>query len=329
MKDSGCHDGLYGNQIERFNKRRERSMSGYKVLSLLLLVLFIFFCKSKSNDEAEVGLIAPGATVEKISGEFDFTEGPASDAQGNVYFTDQPNDRIMKYSIAGDLTTYLQPCGRSNGLIVDGQGFLWACADEQNQLWRIDAEKQATVIVENYQGKLLNGPNDLWIRPDGGLYFTDPYYQRAYWDRGPMEQDGQCVYYLPPDYQSIKRVINDLQQPNGIIGTADGKILYVTDIRGRKTYSYAIQADGSLNEKQLFCEMGSDGMTIDNKGNLYLTGNGVSVFDKSGAKIEQINIPESWTANVCFGGQDMQTLFITASKGLYTLRMNVKGIGSQ
>jgi len=304
-------------------------MFGKKLFGLLLVSLMFFFCKSKSNEEAEVGIIATGAAVEKLSGEFSFTEGPASDAQGNVYFTDQPNDRIMKWSIEGELTTWLQPCGRSNGLIVDAQGSLWACADEKNELWRIDQDKQHTVVLDKYQGKLLNGPNDLWIRPDGGLYFSDPYYQRDYWNRGPMEQDCQCVYFLSADYQSVIRVINDFEQPNGIIGTADGKILYVTDIRGRKTYSYTIQTDGGLSDKKLFCEMGSDGMTIDNQGNIYFTGNGVSVFDKSGKKIEQINIPESWTANVCFGGSDMQTLFITASKGLYALRMNVKGVGSQ
>jgi gluconolactonase len=302
-----------------------------KLLAISLMVFVFYFCKNESNGEPNTatGIIAPGATVEKLAGDFSFTEGPASDADGNVYFTDQPNDRIMKWSIEGALTTYLQPSGRSNGLVVDGQGFLWACADEKNELWRIDTEKKEMVILDNYQGKLLNGPNDLWLRPDGGLYFTDPYYQRQWWSRDQMEQDGQHVYYLSPDHQSVKRVINDFEQPNGIIGTADGKMLYVTDIRGKKTYSYSIQADGSLSDKQLFCEMGSDGMTIDNQGNVYLTGNGVPVFDKNGKKIEQINIPESWTANVCFGGADMQTLFITASKGLYALRMNVKGVGSQ
>jgi gluconolactonase len=315
--------------INFYEKKEERKMLGKRLVPLLFMVIIFFYCKSKSNEEEATGIIAPGATVEKLAGEFAFTEGPASDAQGNVYFTDQPNDRIMKWSIEGALTTWLQPCGRSNGLIVDAQGILWACADEKNELWRIDQDKQNTVVLDNYQGKLLNGPNDLWIRTDGGLYFTDPYYQRDYWNRGPMEQDGQCVYFLSPDYQSVKRVLDDFEQPNGIIGTADGKILYVTDIRGRKTYSFSIQADGSLTDKQLFCEMGSDGMTIDNRGNVYLTGNGVSVFDKNASKIEQINIPESWTANVCFGGEDMQTLFITASKGLYALRMNVKGVGSQ
>jgi gluconolactonase len=274
-------------------------------------------------------VIAPRARLEKLAGDFKFTEGPAADAGGNVYFTDQPNDRILKWSTDGKLSTFLQPCGRSNGLCFDAQGNLWACADERNELWRIDPKGGLTVVVTHYQGKLLNGPNDVWVRPDGGIYFTDPYYKRDYWKRGPKEQDKEAVYYLAPDHKSLTRVVDDLKQPNGIIGTPDGKTLYVADIGGNKTYSYEIQDDGTLKNKQLFCALGSDGMTIDNEGNVYLTGKGVTVFDKMGKKIETIAVPEPWTANVCFGGKDRDTLFITASKGLYSIKMRVKGVGSQ
>ena len=141
-----------------------------------------------------------------------------------------------------------------------------------------------------------------------------------------MEQDGQCVYYLSPDHKTLMRVADDLVQPNGIIGTPDGKKLYVADIGDRKTYAYDINEDGTLSNKKLLCRMGSDGMTIDNEGNIYLTGRGVTVFDKDGNRIDQIEIPERWTANVCFGGKDRHTLFITASKGLYAIRMRVKGV---
>jgi len=278
---------------------------------------------------AEGGIIAPGAQVEKLAGDFKFTEGPASDAQGNVYFTDQPNYRILKWSVDGKLTTFVQPCGRSNGLCFDTQGNLWACADEKNELWRIAPDGKTAVVVKDYQGKLLNGPNDVWLRPDGGLYFTDPFYKRPYWNRGPIEQDCQAVYFLAPDHKKLTRVVGDLQQPNGVIGTPDGKTLYVADIRAKKTYAYDIQSDGTLTNKRLFCELGSDGMTLDNEGNVYLTGKGVTVFDKTGKQIEQIAVPEKWTANVCFGGKDGRTLFITASTGLYGLQMRVKGAGSQ
>ena len=205
------------------------------------------------------------------------------------------------------------------------------------------------MVVKDYQGKLLNGPNDVWVRPNrlarlsghplppamsatcrrsGGLYFTDPYYKRPYWKRGDKEM-GEHVYYLGPDCKTLTRVIDDMKQPNGIIGTPDGKLLYVADIGAGKTFRYSIQPNGSLKERKLFCEMGSDGMTIDSEGNIYLTGKGVSVFDPSGKKIEQIEVAENWTGNVCFGGKDRQMLFITASKSIYGLRMKVNGVDSQ
>jgi gluconolactonase len=140
-----------------------------------------------------------------------------------------------------------------------------------------------------------------------------------------MPQDKQCVYYLKPDHKTIIRVAEDLQQPNGIVGTPDGKTLFVADIRGNKTWSFSINPDGTLANKKLFCEMGSDGMTIDSKGNIYLTGRGVTIFDKTGKRIGNIAVPENWTANVCFGDRNMKSLFITASKGLYRIRLKIKG----
>ncbi|MBC8002345.1 MAG: SMP-30/gluconolactonase/LRE family protein [Opitutaceae bacterium] len=278
---------------------------------------------------ADSPILAPGATLEKLSGEFKFTEGPASDKTGNVYFTDQPNDRIMKWSVDGKLSTFLEPSGRANGLCFDAMSNLLACADEKNELWSIDPAGKHTVLVNDNEGKLLNGPNDLWIRPDGGIYFSDPFYKRDYWKRGPLEQSGQHVYFLPPGGRELMRVVDDFKQPNGLIGTADGKTLYIADIGSRKTWSYTVNPDGRLTGKTPFCDLGSDGMTTDSDGNVYLTGRGVSVFDKTGKKIEQIDVPEGWTANVCFGGKDHQTLFITASKGLYAMKMKVKGVGSQ
>jgi gluconolactonase len=279
-----------------------------------------------STESKPAGVVAPGEKPVLLASEFKFTEGPAADAEGNVFFTDQPNDRICKWSVDGKLTTFLQPCGRSNGMFFDKEGNLYACADANNQLWKIDPQGRVTVLVKDYQGKLLNGPNDLWVDPQGGIYFTDPLYKRDYWTRDPaMQQDGQHVYYLSPDGKKLTRVTTDLTQPNGIIGTPDGKTLYVADIGARKTYAYDIQTDGQLAGKRLFCELGSDGMTLDNEGNVYLTGRGVSVFDKTGKKIEQIDVKEGWTANVTFGGKDRNLLFITASKSVYGLKMRVKG----
>lgn len=276
---------------------------------------------------AESPIIAPGATLQKLAGDFSFTEGPACDAQGNVFFTDQPNDRILEWSTESKLSTFMHPCGRANGLSFDRHGNLWACADEKNELWRI-APGTKEIVVKNYRGKLLNGPNDVWVQPEGGLYITDPYYKRDYWNRGPKESP-ECVYHLSADGKTLTRVTDDLKQPNGIIGTPDGKTLYIADIGAQRTYRYSIQSDGSLQGKTLFCSLGSDGMTIDNQGNVYLTGKGVTVFNPAGKQIEHIDVAESWTANVCFGGKDRHTLFITASKSFYGLQMTVSGVDSQ
>jgi gluconolactonase len=272
--------------------------------------------------------VAPGAKPERVAGGFKFTEGPAVDGSGNVYFTDQPTDRILKWSTDGKLSTFMQPCGRSNGLCFGPDGKLWACADEKNELWVIDIPtKEKTVVLTGHDGKLFNGPNDVWVRPDGGVYFTDPFYKRDYWKRGPKQLD-PAVYYLSPD-RKLTRVDADYRQPNGLVGTPDGKTLYVADIGAGKTNVYDIRPDGSLTNRRKFCDLGSDGMTLDDSGNVYLTGKGVTVFDKTGAKLVNIPIPEPWTANVCFGGADLRTLFVTAGQGLYAVKMKTKGASRQ
>jgi gluconolactonase len=271
-------------------------------------------------------IIAKGATLQLLAADYKFTEGPAVDELGNVYFTDQPNDRIMKWSTDGSISTYMQPAGRANGLYFDHQGNLLAAADEKNELWRIAPDKSVTVLLKDFEGKRLNGPNDLWVDPQGGIYFTDPFYKRDYWSHSEKEIDQERVYYLAPDGKTLKIVADDLVQPNGIIGSKNGKNLFVADIRDRKTYRYDILPDGSLANKSLFAAMGSDGMTIDNKGNVYLTGRGVTVFNKKGEQIEHIKTDDGWTANVTFGGKKQKTLFITATKSLYSLEMKVKGV---
>jgi gluconolactonase len=273
------------------------------------------------------GIIAPGATIQKVAEGFSFTEGPAVDKEGNVYFTDQPNDRIWRWSLDGDVSIFLENAGRANGLYFDNDGNLLSCSDLENEIWRITPDGESTVLLTDYEGKKLNGPNDLWVHPGGSIYFTDPLYKRDYWTRNPeMQQDGQHLYYMSPDRKKVIRVDSELEQPNGIIGSPDGKLLYVADIRAGKTYCYDIAPDGLLKNKRLFAPMGSDGMTMDEQGNIYLTGRGVSVFNPAGEQIEHIPVEAGWTANACFGGKDMKTLFITASQYLYTLQMNVKGI---
>jgi gluconolactonase len=272
---------------------------------------------------------APFDTTNKpvlISRQFSFTEGASVDKKGNVFFTDQPNNKIWEYSTDGKLSVFLDSAGRSNGMYFDHKGNLVTCADEHDQLWSISPNKKIKVLVKDYQGKLMNGPNDIWIDNKGGIYMTDPYYQRPYWTRTKSDLDGQKVYYLPKGASQPVIVDADYKQPNGIVGTPDGKTLYVADIGSNKTYKYDINGDGALSNRQLFAPQGSDGMTLDAEGNVYLCGKGVTIYSAQGVKIGQIDIHEPWTANLCFGGKDKDVLFITASTALYTVKMNVKGV---
>lgn len=297
-----------------------------RVAQLLFGALMACAANAQSPAAFSKSIAAPGAKLTLLADTFKFTEGPAADKQGNVFFTDQPNNRILEWSVDGKLSTFMSDSGRSNGMYFDDAGNLYACADLNNQLWVIDpATRKVTVLVKDYESKKLNGPNDVWVRPDGGIYFTDPFYKRDYWTRGEMEQPGQYVYYLTPDHKRLTRVIEDMKQPNGIIGTPDGKRLYVADIGGNKTYTYNINQDGTLSGKKLFAEMGSDGMTIDDQGDIYVTGKGVTVFNAQGEKIDYIPIDKPWTANITFGGKDRETLFITASDSLYSLKTRVHG----
>ena len=191
--------------------------------------------------------VAPGATLKLVADGYKFTEGPAADAKGDVYFTDQPNDRIMKWSAAtGKVETFLQPCGRANGLYFDREGKLVACADEKGELQRIDTEtKEVTVILKSYSDKLFNGPNDVWVDPKGAMFFTDPFYKRDYWkDREKPEQEKQRVFYLAKGAKQAQVADDSLEQPNGIIGSPDGRQLYVADIGAKKTFRYRITNDG-------------------------------------------------------------------------------------
>ena len=295
-----------------------------------------------------------------------FTEGTTTAPNGDVYFVEQNSSKIMKWSVAEKkLSVFMHPSGYANGMSFDSKGNLIACADERNELWSISITKTETVPYpqplnpdfgekptsatltapahtvlmkgDAFNGKLFGGPNDLWIRPDGGIYFTDPFYARKWWAPGrKQEQELKTVYYLSPDHKSVTRVLADFNSakgmpgtPNGIIGTPDGKTLYVANIDGREIWAFDVQTDGSLTNKKLICNFGSDGMTLDNQGNLYLSAGGRSsgvtvVSTKTGQQIGFIPVPEN-PANMCFGGVDHSTLYLTARTGFYSIPTKVKG----
>jgi len=291
-----------------------------------LLLLGTFFLMVLEVLAQDYSLFDKNSAVTKVGGGYKFTEGPSVAPDGRVFFTDQPNDKIDVWSEKGNkITTFLQHSERSNGTYFNKKGELVTCADLHNRLVIIDKKGKMTTIAENYNGQPLNAPNDLWIGPNGGIYFSDPYYHREYWEPGRKElQDKRGVYYLNPEGK-VTRVIDDYKQPNGLIGTPDGKILYVSDINDGKIWKYDIQPDGTLANKTFFAPEGSDGMTIDNQGNVYLTNKVVSVFDKTGKSVARIEVPEQ-PSNLCFGGKNRDILFITARTSIYTLKMNVKGV---
>lgn len=300
------------------------------IKSTLFMAALLIGAQAFSQEiEDKKGIVAKNAELVKVQDGFKFTEGPAVNRFGDVFFTDQPNNRIHKWNaLSNEVSVFKEDAGRSNGMYFMLDGTLVAAADNKNELWAIDTDGNHKVWITAFKGNKLNGPNDLWVRPRGGIYFTDPLYPRPYWEGRSEEsmQAGQNVYFLSADRTELFTVADDLVQPNGIVGSPDSKYLYVSDIGAKKTYKYEVRDDGYLINKELFCEMGSDGMTIDDRGNLYLTGDGVTVFDRKGEQIAHIPVPANWTANVVFGSLDRKTLFITAMDAVYTLQMKTRGV---
>lgn len=292
-------------------------------------------CAALLTHGIHVGLCDDGVTeaadgkITLVADGYQFTEGPAVDAQGNVFFTDQPNDRILKVDLDGKVTEFLKPAGRSNGMFFAPDGKLIACADEKNEMWEIATDKSHRVLFGTFEERKLNGPNDVWIDSNSSMYFTDPYYQRKWWEHKTRPQNKQAVYRVDRDGANVTLMDDSLVQPNGIVGDSKRRLLFVADIGDSKTYQYTIAKDGTLVDRKLFCSSGSDGMSIDDQGNLYLTGKkGVMVYNKDGKEIQVISVPENWTANVCIGGRDRKTLFITASDSLYSVRLKHAGLSN-
>lgn len=298
-----------------------------KSITLLLIAFSLMSCAYKSSKEKDQvqskSFVVSG--LEKLAGGFAFTEGPAVDVQGNVYFTDIPNHMILIWTVEDKLDTFSVESGSANGLYFDKDENLLACEREKGQITSTSASGDCKVIASLYNGKRFNEPNDIWPDLKGGAYFTDPKYGK---DAVALTQDGMHVYYISPDHSSVIRVCDDFVKPNGVIGTPDGKILYVTDASAGKTFKYDVKDDGSLANKMLFVELGCDGMTIDDAGNIYLTTQGkhaVDIFSPSGKLLESIVVPER-VSNLCFGGKDRNQLFITARTSVYRIVLDAKGV---
>jgi gluconolactonase len=273
--------------------------------------------------------VGPAGDVQKVAGDFGFTEGPAWDGKDSLYFTDVQNARIHKVDAEGAVSVFAEETGPCNGLMFNQAGELMACnMGGQLVAWNVET-KEKRVLASEFEGKRFNAPNDLVIDAAGGVYFTDPPFRAPQ----PLPQPVQGVYYLSADGK-LSRVVNDAPAPNGVLLSRDEKTLYVLPSMSADMQAYPVEAPGQLGALRTFCTVktppgrdndGCDGATIDERGNLYLTtALGVQVFNEAGEALGVIEIPER-PSNCTFGGADGKTLYVTARTSLYAVPMHVKG----
>ncbi|MGH7168712.1 MAG: SMP-30/gluconolactonase/LRE family protein [Gemmataceae bacterium] len=309
-------------------------MSARKPLRLLALTLSLGFLSfhllpAEEEKPARIAGIGPIGPIVKLHGDFKFTEGPAADRDGNVYFCDIPNQRIHKVDADGKLSIVREKSNRSNGLMFNAKGEIVAC-EMVGRIAAYSADgKSRRVLADAYEGKRFNAPNDLVLDKHGGVYFTDP----AFGAPMPLPQGKTAVYYIGVDGK-VSRLIADLPNPNGVILSPDEKRLYVIPSGQAEMMAYAVESPGKLGKGRVFCKLkqkregdksGGDGLTVDSKGNLYITsGLGLQVFDPDGKLLGIIKLPEQ-PANVTFGGKDLKTLYVTARTSLYTVPMEATG----
>jgi gluconolactonase len=273
--------------------------------------------------------IGPTGEVKKIHGNFQFTEGPAADREGNLYFSDVAGNKLYKIDSQGQLSTLLDPSNHTNGLMVNAAGNIVAC-EMDGRLIEVNAKtKEVKSLADGYEEIRFNAPNDLVIDRDGGIYFTDPHFRAPM----PLPQGVRAFYYRAPGGK-VTRLGTVESAPNGIILSPDEKTLYVIPSGQAEMLAYPVEAPGKIGEERVFCKLkqaagkstgGGDGLTIDSKGNLYITSAlGVQVFNPQGNLRGVIEFPEQ-PANCTFAGKDNKTLYATARTSLYAVPMEATG----
>jgi len=273
--------------------------------------------------------------LEKLATGFIFTEGPVWDQANNcLYFSDIPANKIWKWSNSGGKEIFREPSGKSNGLTLDKQGNLIACEHANRRVSRTEKDGTIVTIADTYDNKKLNSPNDVTVKSDGSIYFTDPPYGLTddFGALGEKELPFQGVYRLSPDGETLTLLVDDFEKPNGLAFSPDELLLYIDDTDRALVRVFDVNSDGTISNSRIFAELegeedGSvDGMKVDSEGNVYVTGpGGIWIFEPSGNKLGRIDIPEV-SANLAWGDEDWQTLYITASTSLYRIRLNAEGI---
>ncbi|MBE9125527.1 MULTISPECIES: SMP-30/gluconolactonase/LRE family protein [unclassified Coleofasciculus] len=275
-------------------------------------------------------LFPKSATVKRVATGFQFTEGPLWLAEEQcLLFSDIPANKIYKLTLNGQVTIFREPSGNSNGLTRDKQGRLIACEHHNRRVTRTEKDGSITVLADRFHGKKLNSPNDVVVKSNGAIYFTDPPYGIQ---PEQQEQSIQGVYRISPNGRELTVVANDFDKPNGLAFSSDETTLYIDDSQRRHVRAFDVQADGTLANGRIFYDMNiktpgvPDGMKIDQEGHLYCTGaGGVWVLDSQGKHLGTIVTPEE-PANCAWGDEDWQSLYITARTSLYKIRVNIPGI---
>ncbi|MFC1650184.1 SMP-30/gluconolactonase/LRE family protein [Candidatus Latescibacterota bacterium] len=301
----------------------EKYLTPLVTITLCLVFSVSNACAEEKNNPR---ITAPGARLTKVADGFRYTEGPAWSPDRKLYFTDKSSSRILTWSREDGISDFRINPGGANGLIFTGTGDLIVCESTARRVISIAPDGTETVLADSYEGKKLNSPNDAWVDAKGGIYFSD----HSMRSKEILEQKGDHIYYIFPDAsdrKSIIRVTDDLEYPNGVIINPGGDRLYVTDSGANKTYIYTVNPDGTLRDKKVFAEEGYDGLAMDVEGNVYITpiAKMVSVYDPGGSRIGEIPTP-SRPSNICFGGEDMRTLFLTCGNTVYNIKMSVKGL---
>ena len=279
-------------------------------------------------------LIDADAELEQLGTGCEFTEGPVWHAEGKfLLFSDIPANQMKKWTAEEGITNFRVPSGKSNGLTYDKQGRLIAAEHANRRVSRTEADGTVVTIASHYDGKRLNSPNDVVVKSDGSIYFSDPPYGLTadYGIEGEQDLDFQGVYRLSADGQTLTLLIDDFDRPNGLCFSPDESILYIDDTERMHIRAFDVQPDGTIANGRIFAEEEGDdgvpdGMKIDVHGNVYLTGpGGIWIFDASGEHLGVLQISEQ-AANLGWGGDDWSTLFITASTSLYSIQCKVSGI---
>ena len=286
------------------------------------------------RDARLTDLVDPEAAVEQIATGCQFTEGPLWHATEQfLLFSDIPANTMRKWDAHAGMTVFREPSGKSNGLTYDKGGHLIACEHANRRVSRTTADGHVITIASHYQGKRLNSPNDVVVKSDGSIYFTDPPYglSAAYGVESEKELDFQGVYRLSPNGETLTLLVDDFDRPNGICFSPDESILYINDTERMHVRAFDVQPDGTITNDRIFGEEEGDngkpdGMKVDTHGNVYLTGpNGIWVFSPDGTHLGIILVPER-TANLAWGGNDWTSLFITASTSVYRVECKTVGV---